>query len=161
LFALIAAEQCSEVITEPVQTFTLWSVLLNALPFLLLIGIALFFLRRTQNQGENVFSMGKSRARLYNKNKRAHNICNDVAGAEGTKRELTEVVDFLKNSKRFEHLGGEIPKGVLSGRTSRHRENPARSRRRRRSKRPLLQYHRFRFYGNVRRCRCIPCSQLV
>jgi cell division protease FtsH len=111
LFALLQQNNV-EVITEPVQTFTLWSVLLNALPFLLLIGIALFFLRRTQNQGENVFSMGKSRARLYNKNKERTTFA-DVAGAEGTKRELTEVVDFLKNSKRFEHLGGEIPKGVL------------------------------------------------
>jgi cell division protease FtsH len=101
-----------ELITEPAQTITWWSVLSSLLPFLLLIGIALFFLRRTQNQGENVFSMGKSRARLYNKNKERTTF-GDVAGAEGTKRELTEVVDFLKNPKRFEHLGGEIPKGVL------------------------------------------------
>jgi cell division protease FtsH len=111
LFGLLQANNV-EVVTEPTQTFTWWSVLLNALPFLLLIAIALFFLRRTQSQGENVFSMGKSRARLYNKNKERTTF-NDVAGAESTKRELTEVVDFLKNPKRFENLGGEIPKGVL------------------------------------------------
>jgi cell division protease FtsH len=111
LFALLQQNNV-EVITEPAQTITWWSVLSSLLPFLLLIGIALFFLRRTQNQGENVFSMGKSRARLYNKNKERTTF-GDVAGAEGTKRELTEVVDFLKNPKRFEHLGGEIPKGVL------------------------------------------------
>jgi cell division protease FtsH len=111
LFALLQQNNV-ELITEPAQTVTWWSVLSSLLPFLLLIGIALYFLRRTQNQGENVFSMGKSRARLYNKNKERTTF-GDVAGAEGTKRELTEVVDFLKNPKRFENLGGEIPKGVL------------------------------------------------
>jgi cell division protease FtsH len=111
LFALLQQNNV-DVMTEPVQTFTWWTVLLSALPFLLLVALALSFLRRTQKQGENMFSMGKSRARLYNNN-REHTTFSDVAGAEGTKREQSEVVDFLRNPGRYKRLGGEIPRGVL------------------------------------------------
>ncbi len=101
-----------DIVTEPASNFSWASLLSYALPFLLLIIVGYYFLNRSQSQGDNVFSMGKSRARLYHKSTERTTF-NDVAGAEGTKRELTEVVDYLKNPMRYKSLGGKIPKGIL------------------------------------------------
>ena len=87
------------------------SALLSWLPMLLLFGIFVFFIRQIQAGSGKAFSFGKSRARLVlDKGKITFK---DVAGIQEAKEELKEIVEFLKNPKKFTKLGGEIPKGVL------------------------------------------------
>ena len=87
------------------------SVLLSWFPLLLLFGIFIFFIRQIQQGSGKAFSFGKSRARLVLD--RGKVTFKDVAGIKEAKEELKEIVEFLKNPKRFTKLGGEIPKGVL------------------------------------------------
>lgn len=94
------------------------SILLNILtslfPILLLVGFWYFMLRRMGNAGGGIFSVGKSKAREYNKENGGINITfKDVAGQEGEKQEIQEIVEFLKNPKKYTDLGGKIPKGAL------------------------------------------------
>ena len=92
------------------------SFLLNLLPFLLLIGIWLYFMRQMQGGGVGgrggALSFGRSRARLLNPDQTPVTF-KDVAGVEEAKEEVAEVVEFLKDPSRFQRLGGKIPKGVL------------------------------------------------
>ena len=91
------------------------SFLLNLLPFLLLIGIWLYFMRQMQGgvggRG-GAMSFGRSRARLLNPDQTPVTF-EDVAGIEEAKEEVAEVVEFLKDPSKFQRLGGKIPKGVL------------------------------------------------
>jgi cell division protease FtsH len=89
-----------------------WIALLNIAPFLLLIGLGWFFVNRMRQQGGQVFQIGRSRAHLYERTREQVTFA-DVAGAEGAKRELHEIIDFLKEPTRFRRLGGAPPKGVL------------------------------------------------
>lgn len=88
----------------------------SILPLLLPIGlIILFFVwmqRRAQGQMGNIMSIGRSKAKTYS-TERPGTTFDDVAGYEGVKREITEVVDFLKHPERFAEIGARIPKGVL------------------------------------------------
>ena len=89
-----------------------WIVLINALPFLLLIGFLAFTLRQMQAGGNKALSFGKSRAKLLN-NQQKRVTSKDVAGVEEAKEELQEIIEFLKDPQKFQKLGGRIPKGVL------------------------------------------------
>jgi cell division protease FtsH len=81
-------------------------------PFLVLIGLWIFFMRQMQVGGGKAMSFGKSRAKLLTENQ--HRITfNDVAGVEEAKEELQEIIAFLKDPKKFTKLGGRIPKGCL------------------------------------------------
>lgn len=111
LFSLLRENEV-QINTRPAQEFSFVTLLINFLPFLLLIGIGFLFFRRMQGQGQDIFSMGRSRAKLYDQ-KRERTTFEDVAGAHGAKRELQEIIGFLKNPATFQRLGGEIPKGVL------------------------------------------------
>lgn len=108
----ILEEQNVEIQTELAQTSSWLSILINFLPFIFLIGVGYYLFRRMQSQGSEILSVGKSKARLYDR-RDEHTTFDDVAGLEGTKVELKEIIDFLKQPERFEQLGGEIPKGVL------------------------------------------------
>jgi len=91
----------------------LWSLITGALPFLLLIGlIYFFFIRQMRMAGKGAMSFGKSRARLLTRDKNKITF-NEVAGIEEAKEEVHEIIEFLKDPKRFQKLGGRIPKGVL------------------------------------------------
>ncbi len=88
------------------------SLLLNWGPMILLIVIFYFFLRQIQAGGGKAMSFGKSRARMLNPHEKKITF-NDVSGVQEAKEELEEVVDFLKDPKKYTALGGKIPKGVI------------------------------------------------
>lgn len=92
-----------------------WNIIINLLPILLLVALWMFFMRRMGSGGGNggVFSVGKSKAQLFEKKQGKHITFKDVAGQEGAKREVQEIVDFLKNPKKYTDLGGKIPRGAL------------------------------------------------
>ena len=91
---------------------TIWTVLLNSLPILLLIGVWIFFMRQMQGGARGAMGFGRSKARLLTENKNRVTF-DDVAGVDEAKEELEEIVDFLKDPGKFQKLGGKIPKGAL------------------------------------------------
>lgn len=88
------------------------TILISWFPMLLLIGVWIFFMRQMQMGGGKAMSFGKSRARLLNETAKKV-MFDDVAGVDEAKEELHEIVEFLKDPKKFTRLGGRIPKGVL------------------------------------------------
>ncbi len=93
-------------------------VLVSFLPIIVIIGIWIFLMRRMSGggaggSGGQIFNIGKSKAKLFDQNTDVKTTFNDVAGLEGAKEEVQEIVDFLKNPKKYTTLGGKIPKGAL------------------------------------------------
>ena len=82
------------------------------LPFLLIIGFLVWMNKRAQGQMGNVMSIGRSRAKTYSADKPSTTFA-DIAGYEGVKQEITEVVDFLRMPERFKEIGARVPKGML------------------------------------------------
>jgi len=98
----------------------LMGFLINVLPWVFFIGFWFYMMRRMSGGGAGgsgggggIFSIGKSRAELYDAKKQEKTTFKDVAGLEGAKEEVKEIVDFLKNTEKYTKLGGKIPKGVL------------------------------------------------
>jgi cell division protease FtsH len=91
---------------------SLFGVLVSWFPFLVLIGVWIFFMRQMQSGGGRAMGFGKSRARLLTE-KTGRVTFDDVAGIDEAKQELEEIVEFLKDPQKFQRLGGKIPKGCL------------------------------------------------
>lgn len=91
------------------------TILVNLLPLLFFISIIIFLMRRMGGggAGAGVFNVGKSKAKLFEKGNELGITFKDVAGQEGAKQEVQEIVDFLKNPQKYTELGGKIPKGAL------------------------------------------------
>ena len=88
------------------------SILINAIPFVLLLAFWIFMMRQMQSGGNKALSFGKSRARLHSTQQKKVTF-KDVAGVEEAKEELQEIIEFLREPQKFQKLGGRIPKGVL------------------------------------------------
>ncbi len=92
---------------------------LSFLPFIILIAVWLFFMKRMSGGGSGsggggqIFSIGKSKAKLFDNDTKVKTTFENVAGLEGAKEEVQEIVDFLKHPEKYTSLGGKIPKGAL------------------------------------------------
>ncbi|MDH3323853.1 MAG: ATP-dependent metallopeptidase FtsH/Yme1/Tma family protein, partial [Flavobacteriaceae bacterium] len=99
--------------TSFLDSFLVW------LPFIFIIGLWIFFMRRMSGGGAGggaggqIFNIGKSKAKIFDQNTKVKTSFKDVAGLEGAKEEVQEIVDFLKNPEKYTSLGGKIPKGAL------------------------------------------------
>jgi len=93
------------------QMPSLWGILLSWFPMLLLIGVWVFFMRQMQG-GKGAMGFGKSKAKLLSE-ARGKVTFNDVAGIDEAKEEVEEIVEFLRDPRKFRRLGGKIPKGAL------------------------------------------------
>ena len=106
-------------LTYKEQGNTMWNILINFGPFLLLIFFWFFIMNRmgggssASNGGMNIFNVGRSRAQKVEVDEKTKVTFADVAGQAGAKQEVKEIVEFLKNPKKFTDLGGKIPKGAL------------------------------------------------
>lgn len=94
----------------------LWNLFSSLLPIFLLVGLWFFMMKRMSGGSGGaggIFNVGKSKARLFEKGNGINVTFKDVAGQEGAKQEIQEIVDFLKNPQKYTELGGKIPKGAL------------------------------------------------
>jgi cell division protease FtsH len=106
-------EKGVEITARPKRESSVWQqMLIWWVPFIILIGLWVFFVRQMQAGGGKAMSFGKSRARLLTENQQRITF-DDVAGVEESKAELEEIIAFLRDPKKFTRLGGRIPKGVL------------------------------------------------
>jgi ATP-dependent metalloprotease FtsH len=101
------------------ESTSIFDAILGFLPFIILIAVWLFFMKRMSGAGGGsggggqIFSIGKSKAKLFDKDTKVKTTFENVAGLEGAKEEVQEIVDFLKNPDKYTSLGGKIPKGAL------------------------------------------------
>jgi cell division protease FtsH len=115
---LIAEDNLSTTLKFDAEDDGWSSLLINILPFVLIIGIWIFLMRRMSGGGAGgaggqIFNIGKSKAKLFDQKTDVKTTFKDVAGLEGAKEEVQEIVDFLKNPDKYTSLGGKIPKGAL------------------------------------------------
>ena len=95
-----------------------FDVFIGFLPLIILVGLWIFFMKRMSGGaggggGSQIFNIGKSKAKLFDEKTDVKTTFKDVAGLEGAKEEVQEIVDFLKNPTKYTKLGGKIPKGAL------------------------------------------------
>ncbi len=112
------ANNLDTVVTYSTQSNVWGDILLTLLPFVLIIGIWIFIMRKMSSgagggAGGQIFNIGKSKAKLFDQNTDVKTSFKDVAGLEGAKEEIQEIVDFLKTPEKYTALGGKIPKGAL------------------------------------------------
>lgn len=114
------AKAADKLIQYKLESSSDWMMLLgNILPFILFIGIWLYIMRRMSGgssgggMGGQIFNIGKSKAKLFDQDQKVKTSFKDVAGLEGAKEEMEEIVDFLKNPDKYTKLGGKTPKGAL------------------------------------------------
>lgn len=92
-------------------------ILISLLPIIIIIGVWIFIMRRMSGGGGGgggqIFNIGKSKAKLFDEKNDIKTTFKDVAGLEGAKEEIQEIVEFLKNPEKYTNLGGKIPKGAL------------------------------------------------
>ncbi|WGD35203.1 ATP-dependent zinc metalloprotease FtsH [Olleya sp. YS] len=105
-------------VTFSIESNPWGELLFSLLPFVLLIGVWIFIMRRMSSgggggAGGQIFNIGKSKAKLFDEKSQVKTTFKDVAGLEGAKEEVQEIVDFLKNPEKYTNLGGKIPKGAL------------------------------------------------
>jgi len=112
LIGLLRKHNVEIKVREPSDQPSYFLVLVNVLPILLLVGVWIFFMRQVQLGAGKGMSFGKSRARLLTESQQKVTF-DDVAGIDEARAELEEIIDFLKDPKKFTRLGGRIPKGVL------------------------------------------------
>jgi len=100
------------------ESDTFGDLLIGLLPIIILVGVWIFIMRRMSGgsgggAGGQIFNIGKSKAKLFDEKTDIKTTFKDVAGLEGAKEEVQEIVDFLKNPDKYTNLGGKIPKGAL------------------------------------------------
>ncbi len=111
LFQLLE-DQGVTVSSQPESDFSWWTLLLFGLPLLLFVYFGFLFYQRFRSQSRGIFNIGKSKAKLQ-KPEKQDTTFDDVAGLDNTKKELEEVIEFLKDPDRFEDIGAKLPKGLL------------------------------------------------
>ena len=119
--SVIEAKQEKELIVDidNKERTSIFDAIIGFLPFIILIAIWLFFMKRMSGAGGGsggggqIFSIGKSKAKLFDQDTKVKTTFENVAGLEGAKEEVQEIVDFLKSPEKYTSLGGKIPKGAL------------------------------------------------
>src|SRR3989304_2952452 len=131
-FSVLLPVQNSEALVQRLETKSgpiaarepkpsIGAVLLQLLPWMILIGLWLFFFRQVQQGGNRAFAFGKSKAKLLTGDTPKVTFA-DVAGADEAKVELQEIIEFLKDPQKFQRLGGRLPQGGRAGPSSRCRD---------------------------------------
>ena len=112
LLTLLDEQQVKRRFEEPEDASLLWSVVFTLAPMILMVALFVWFMRNLQGANGRAMSFGKSRAKLQTEGARRITF-EDVAGIDEVKEECEEIIDFLKDPRKFTRLGGRIPKGVL------------------------------------------------